>query len=111
MDGAQVGARLLDQSGHPQAEIGAVDGDQRGRLRGQHIGGQTVGTVHELAAVVLTGVDRSDGKDVKVTIPYAEVTVDSLAGGNSPVQYQVTFSTLVDPTTPTTFGMYIEIEK
>lgn len=75
------------------------------------IGGQTVGTVHELADVILTGVDRSDGKEVKVTIPYAEVTVDSLAGGNSPVQYQVTFATLVDPTTPTTFGMYIEIEK
>lgn len=75
------------------------------------IGGQTVGTVHELADVILTGVDRADGKDVKVTIPYAKVVVPSLAGGNSAVQYQVTFETLVDPTTPDTFGMYIEIEK
>ena len=75
------------------------------------IGGQTVGTVHELADVIITGVNRADGQEVKVTIPYATVMVDSLAGGNSPVQYQVTFETLVDPTTPDTFGMYIEIEK
>lgn len=75
------------------------------------IGGQTVGTVHELADVTLTGLNKADGKAVEVTIAYAEVTVDSLAGGNSPVQYQATFSTLVDPSTPTTFGMTIETEK
>lgn len=75
------------------------------------IGGQTIGTVRELAAVKYTGVSKADGKAVTVTIPYATAKVESLAGGNSPVVYQVTFETLVDPATPTTFGMYIEIQK
>jgi hypothetical protein len=75
------------------------------------VGGQTVGTVHELANIKYTGVNKADGKAVTVTIPYGVVTIDSLTGGNSPVQYQVTFETLVDPSTPTTYGMYIEIEK
>lgn len=75
------------------------------------IGGQTVGTVHELANVKVTGINRADGKAVVVTIAYAVVTVESMAGGNSPVQYQCTFETLVDPSTPTTYGMTIEIEK
>lgn len=75
------------------------------------IGGQTVGTVHELANVKYTGINKADGKAVTVTIPYGVVTTESLTGGNSPVAYEVTFETLVDPTTPTTFGMYIEIEK
>jgi hypothetical protein len=75
------------------------------------IGGQTVGTSHELAQVKYTGVNKADGKAVSVTIPYATCKVESLAGGNSPVVYQVTFETLVDPSTPTTYGMYIEIQK
>ena len=75
------------------------------------IGGQTVGTVHELAQVKCTGVNKADGKAVTVTIPYATCAVESLAGGNSPVAYDVTFETLVDPSTPTTYGMYIEIQK
>lgn len=75
------------------------------------IGGQTVGTVHELAQVKCTGVNKADGKSVTVTMPYATVKVESLAGGNSPVAYTVTFETLVDPSTPTTYGMYIEIQK
>ena len=59
------------------------------------LGGQSLGTVRELANVLITGVNKADGKAVQVTIPYAEVMVDSLSGGKSPVQYQVTFLSLI----------------
>jgi hypothetical protein len=77
------------------------------------IGGAEVGTVHELANATYTGINKSDGKAVAVTIPYATVEAPALTGGanGATLQYEVTFGTLVDPSTPTTFGMKIEIEK
>lgn len=78
----------------------------------ERIGAGTQGTVTELPNVILTGFSRNDGKAVRVTIPYATVTIGNpTLNKTGHAEFQVTFDGLYTAAAPDDLPGKIEFEK
>lgn len=77
------------------------------------IGSGTLGTITELDNVVVTGVTRNDGKAFMVTIEKARVTspVSTTLAEGEESGLEVTFEALYTLSNPSTYPMYIKMEK
>lgn len=79
----------------------------------EKIGSGALGTITEIANIIVTGVTRNDSKAFRVTIPFARVTsplAASLAEA-SETGLEVTFEGLFTDAAPATMPGWIEIAK
>lgn len=78
----------------------------------EKIGGGVLGTITEVANVIITGVTRNDGKAFKATIPLAFVELGNIELNESKeTVMEVTFNGLYTLTNPKTLPGYIQFQR
>jgi len=76
------------------------------------IGSGALGTITELTNVVITGLDRNDGKAFVATIPHARVTspIATTLAETSESGIEITFEALFTATAPATMPIWVKFE-
>ena len=74
------------------------------------IGSGTIGTITEVATVIVTGISRNDSKAFRVTIPYARVTspIAVTLHEDQESGIELTFEALFTESAPKTMPIWIE---
>ncbi len=77
------------------------------------IGSGSIGAVTELDNVILTGIEKNSGKDVRVTLVKARITsaLGATLSKKENASIEVTFEALSVVNSPATFPAFIEMEK